>query len=238
MNQENSANIVHSVIHQYEGEKYCASLNSVFMDIKIKDRTYKLIRLFDDQYYLLRKHSVSIEDNINDLMMYSSIGDECIYPSLSKMYVVLKKRFGESGDCHDSWKGAFSFPFLLYFEKDGKHFNYLLNICNFRSYIEFRLSKLLGAEDENLRKDIYHKPFEELSKGDISGLTGYLIGFCTGFFESYSEKYHDQFFFKTVESNLIIFGYKDGNFFDDNYHSEEEFSQAIEELTEIQKQQP
>ena len=40
-------------------------------------------------------------------------------------------------------------------------------------------------------------------------------------------------FFKIVESNLILFGYKDGCFFDDQYNDENEFDEAIQKLKKI-----
>ena len=39
----------------------------------------------------------------------------------------------------------------------------------------------------------------------------------------------------TVESNLILFGYKKGLFFDDQYESEDEFNEALEELKKTTK---
>lgn len=235
MNQKSNVDIIRSVVSPYNKKKGCVPLNNISLNIKIEERTYKLIRLDDEQYYILRKNSILITED-NDLLMYLSTEKDNIYSSLPKMYVVLKERFGESGLCYDDWKGAFSFPFLIHFQKGEEYFNYALNIYNFRSLIEFRISKLIDANDQNLRKDIYYEPFEEFSKKDIAIFISYIVGFCTGYFESSAERYN-KFFFKTVRSNLIIFGYKDGNFFDNNYENEDEFCQAIEDLTVFQTQQ-
>jgi len=235
MNQKNNTDIIRSVVSLYDEKKDSAPLNNFSIDIKIEERIYKLIRLDDEQYYILRKNSISIADD-NDCLTYLSTSKNTIYSSLSKMYVVLKERFGESGLYYDDWKGAFSFPFLIYFQKGEKYFSYLLNIYNFRSFIEFKISKLIDVNDQNLRQDIYYEPFEEFSKKDIAVFIGYIVGFCTGYFESAAERYN-QFFFKTVRSNLIIFGYKDGNFFDHDYEDEDKFCQAVEDLTVFQTQQ-
>ncbi|QEP43487.1 hypothetical protein D5085_10320 [Ectothiorhodospiraceae bacterium BW-2] len=58
----------------------------------------------------------------------------------------------------------------------------------------------------------------------------YIVGFLTGYFESVNKGY-DEFFFHTVRSNLILFGYKDGNFFDNQYETEEKFNEALQEVS-------
>ncbi|MBF0230100.1 MAG: hypothetical protein HQK63_11040 [Desulfamplus sp.] len=57
----------------------------------------------------------------------------------------------------------------------------------------------------------------------------YFVGFLTGYFESVKNR-HDEFF-KIVRSNLIIFGYKDGVYFDNQYENEDEFNEAMQTLS-------
>ncbi len=104
-----------------------------------------------------------------------------------------------------------------------------MNLNNVRSSIEFKIYKLIDADDKNFKRDILHKPFEEFPREEITYFINYLVGFLTGYFEHLRNRY-DEFFFKTVESNLILFGYKDGCFFDNQYKTEEEFREAIQEL--------
>ena len=143
--------------------------------------------------------------------------------------MALKRLFGESGNYYDDWKGSFSFPFLIYLQKE-EEFGYLMNIYNIKSSIEFKIAKLIHADDKRLERDILHNPFEEFPREEINYLIDYFVGFLTGYFKSVRDRY-DEFFFKTVKSNLILFGYRDGCFFDNQYENEEEFRKAIQDLT-------
>lgn len=230
INEDNgdNASIVYSMIKKYSKKDYTLVKN-ISINIKTKERIYKLIRLNDKQFYLLYKNSISIFEDYAHLIYLSTV-DDIIYSSFSKMYVTLKELFGESGKYYDDWKGSFSFPFLIYFQKGEEEFGYLMNLHNIRSSIEFKIAKLIHADDNKFKRDILHNPFEEFPREEINYFIDYFVGFLTGYFESLRNRYN-QFFFKIVESNLILFGYKDGVYFDNQYENEEEFREAIQELT-------
>lgn len=227
-NSDNTA-LVYSMIKKYSKKKDYTPVKNISMNIQTKKMIYKLIRLNDEQFYLLRKNSISIFDDYGHLMSLSKDKD-LIYSSFSKMYIVLKGLFGESGKYYDDWKGSFSFPFLIYFQKGEEEFGYSMNIYNFRSSIEFNIAKLIHADDEKVKRGILHNPFDEFPRDEINYFINYFVGFLSGYFES-ARKRFDEFFFHTVKSNLILFGYKDGNYFDNQYENEEEFDEAIQELT-------
>ena len=56
-----------------------------------------------------------------------------------------------------------------------------------------------------------------------------MAGFLTGYFECIENLYEDNFY-KEVGSEHILYGYKEGCFFDNHYETQEEFYAAIEEL--------
>lgn len=230
INEDNgdNAGLVDSMIKKYSKKKGYTPVKNISINIETKERIYKLIRLNDEQFYLLYKNSISIFEDYGHLM-YLSMDKDIIYSSFSKMYITLKELFGESGKYYDDWKGSFSFPFLIYFQKGEEEFGYLMNLHNIRSSIEFKIAKLIHADDEKFERNILHKPFEEFPREEINYFINYFVGFLTGYFESVRDRY-DEFFFNTVESNLILFGYKDGCYFDNQYENEEEFREAIQEL--------
>jgi len=234
INEENCDNLylLNSVIKKYSEKDYIPVKN-VSIDIKTNKRIYKLIRLNDEQFYLLYKNSIAIFEDYRHLMSLS-MNKDIIYSSFSKMYITLKELFGESGKYYDDWKGSFSFPFLIYFQKDEEIFGYLMNVYNIRSSVEFKISKLINADDKQFKRDILHKPFEEFPGEEIICLINYFVGFLTGYFESIKDNY-DEFFIKTVKSNLILFGYKDGCYFDNEYENEEEFHKAFQEFKQNNK---
>ena len=226
-NKDDNTGIVYYMIEKYSKKKDYTPVKNASIDIETKERIYKLIRLNDEQFYLLYKNSISISEDYKHLM-YLSMDEDIIYSSFSKMYMALKELFGESGNHYDDWKGSFSFPFLIYFQKE-EEFGYLINLYNIRSSIEFKIAKLIHADDERFERDVLHNPFEEFPREEINYFINYFVGFLTGYFKSVRDRY-DEFFFKTVKSNLILFGYKDGCFFDNQYENEEEFHKAIQDL--------
>lgn len=224
-----NADLVYSMINKYSKNRDDSLVKNSSINIQTEERTYKLIRLNDEQFYSLYKNSIPIFEDYGHLMALSR-NKNIIYSSFSKMYVTLKDLFGESGKYYDDWKGSFSFPFLITFQKGEEQFGYLMNLHNIRSSIEFKIAKLIHEDDERLERNILHNPFEEFPREEITYFFNYFVGFLTGYFESVSKRY-DEFFFKTAESNLILFGYKDGCYFDNQYDNEEEFRAAILKLT-------
>lgn len=199
------------------------------MNIQTKQTIYKLKRLNDEQYYFLSKNCLLIAEDYLHLLSLSRDTD-LIYSSFSKMFVALKELFGDSGKYYDDWKGSFSFPFLISFKKSEEEFQYIMNIYNLRSSIEFNIAKLIQADNERFERDVIHEPFEEFPREEINDFIDYLVNFLTGYFGSGSKRYNE-FFFHTVRSNLILFGCKDGIYFDNHYTNEEKFRNAIQALT-------
>ena len=198
------------------------------LDIVAMGKVYQLTRLDNKTYYQLRKNVISIDDDYEQLSDLA-YDEELIYSNMAKMYVALKTRFGESGTSYDDWKGSFGFAFLLSFAHDDKEMEYLLNIYNMRSSIEFRLFKLPGPDVQNINRGILHQPFPDFPRPAIRYVINYIVGFLSGYFESI-EKWYDEPFFQRVDSNLIVFGFMDGQFFDDQYENQEDYAAAVEEL--------
>ncbi len=98
--------------------------------------------------------------------------------------------------------------------------------------MEFNMVKLISSDDTGLDRNVLLNPFEEFPGKEINYFINYFVGFLTGFFKTTADQY-DECFFKTVKSNLILFGYKDGCFFDDQYEDEEEFREAIQKLMSV-----
>jgi len=231
-NSDNTA-LVYSVINKYSKKEVCTHVKNISIDIDTDVMKYKLIRLSDEQFYSLRKNSVSIFENYGHLMSLSRDKDT-IYSSFPKMYVALKYLFGESGKYYDDFKGSFSFPFLICFQKGGEEFGYVMNIYNVRSAIEFNMAKLIHADDKTFERGILYHPFDEFPESEITYFINYIAGYLTGFFNVIRGLY-DEFFFHSVRSNLILYGYKDGDFFENQYEDEEEFDEAIQELMKYEK---
>lgn len=231
---KDNAELIRHMIRKYNDNKEYTPVKNASVRIETEDNVYRLIRLNDEQYFLLRKNSIAISEDYSHLMSLS-MNRDIIYSSFSKMYVTLKALFGESGKYYDDWKGAFSFPFLIHFHKGEEEFGYVMNLMSLRSSVEFHMARLIHADDDKFRRDILHEPFEEFPRDEIRYFINFFIGFLSGYFKATAELYTDPFF-KTVDSNLILFGYRDGHFFDEQYDNSDEFDDAIRKLTELKSQ--
>jgi len=232
LNHDENSALVSSVINKYRKKDDNFPINNIFIDIETEVMTYKIIRLNDEQFYLLRKNSLSLFENYGHIMSLSR-DDSIIYSSFPKMYVTLKHIFGESGSYYDDYKGSFSFPFLIYFKKGEEEFGYAMNIYNVRSVIEFNMAKLIHADDKTATRGILNHPFDEFPESEITYVINFLVGYLTGYFRMLVKGYNE-FFFHSVQSNLIVYGYKDGKFFQNHYNSEKKFDKVIQELRTIE----
>lgn len=228
---ENAA-FVGSIIKKYTDRDPIEN-QSITIKAKKKNMQYKLIRLTDDQFHQLRKNSLTIAEDYFHLMRLSR-DKRIIYQNLSKMYSALTWCFGESGDYYDPWKCSFSFPFLLSFSKEGVDFDYLMEIIDIRASIDFKVAKIIYADDKTYRRELVHEPFTELPREEINYCINFITGYLTGLFKVLHKQYAKPFL-KHVRSELVIYGYKDGDFFEHQYDSEEEVEQAVQELTAAPK---
>jgi hypothetical protein len=221
---------VESIIKKYS---QISPIKNNVLEIPINGTNYKLVRLNDEQFAMLGENSVPISDDYGFLMTLSRL--DIIYDSYAKMYVTLKSLFGESGEYYDDWKGAFSFPFLIHFEKSGVGYDYLMNVFTMRSSIEFGTAKLIRADNTKLRRDVEHKPFKEFTITEINRFVSNFLGFLNGYCNFFIEKNYNDDFFKTIDSQHIIFGYKDGEFFEEQYDSGKRFKKEINAMKKYLK---
>ncbi len=201
------------------------------INIDLNEVHYKLIRLSDGQYHDFWRNSISIADDyrfyLDFFYRYLERRGECL--NLAQIYCTLTELCGESNKFIDNYKGSFSFPFLLEVKKSGKQFNYLLTIFDFRGSIEFGFRKLLQPQDTYDKRFLYQPFTEGFSREEINNLIVYMYSYVKGVFEDISKDYQKPFF-KKVISNTILYGYKDGNFFEEQYNSSDDFENAVKLL--------
>ena len=200
------------------------------INIEIGGNHYRLSRLNDDRYYELWQNSIAIADDYGfylDLYLYLRERGESL--NLAQIYVSLEKLCGKSGNFFDDWKGSFSFPFSLEVSKPGDRFDYLLNIYDHRGSLYFGIRRQLQSHESYELMPIYQPFPEEFSRKEINRFVAYFYNYLRGYFEATQGLYED-FFFKQIDSNEILFGYKDGVFFEDNYDDYETYKEAVKLL--------
>ncbi len=197
---------------------------------------YELYRLNDQEYHQLHQMSLSIDVDpiyLMKLEQYFEIKKEKL--NLAQINVILTVIAGETRKYYDDWKSSFCFPFALKIENNSRILdNYMLTLCDWRGHLDFQFQRLVSDTEisQGMKRDIIKSPFpEELSEDDIKDLILYLHTYFINYFEkNIKEKIDLENFFKSIDSNLILYGYQDGEFWQENYTEEGEYMQKIEEL--------
>ena len=202
------------------------------IQLKVDDIHYTLTRLYDRQHYTLQRRSLVIADDYGFYMHFyndmRSLGQAL---NFAQVYVALQSLCGESGILFDEWKSSYTFPFLLKVCKAEQTYDYLLTIYNYRDTLYFGIRRVCQpGEEQHYDQRVIHQPFpNEFSRQEINCFIGYFYAYLGGYFEVIG-KYYDTFFFKRVDANMILFGYKEGEYFETAYDTEDEYEQAISKL--------
>jgi hypothetical protein len=205
------------------------------VELKRKDIKYELWRLDDAEFRKLRQKSLPIKDDHMFYMhFYLSERENKNKLNLAEIFVALTDLFGESSDWIDDWKGSFSFPVLMILEKVQGKFFYLIDIYDNRGTLYFSFYRVLESDVEGYDHQILREPFElEFSRQEINYFISYFYGYLEGSFQSRKLLIPSEQFFKKIGSNLILYGYKDEHYFEEQYLSPEEYQTAIENLESI-----
>jgi hypothetical protein len=190
---------------------------------------FHLWRLSDVEYSHFREASIPIRiDSRFLMMMYFFERDKSKEPTLPMTLVSLEKIFGFSSDYFDSYKQAFRFPLLLSLERASGRFFYLLEVCDYKGMVEYNFYRLLDSENDGNNTD-YHEPFElEFSQEEIELFINYFKGYLIG--TARSDLHNIQPFWKHIDSSYILYGYRNGEFFMQEYESDRKYNAAKQSL--------
>lgn len=196
--------------------------------------TYHLAHLSDMLYSMLWEQSVAIHDesywNLFMLRRNRELrGEESL--QFGQIYVALKQICGQdSSKERDTWKSAFLFPFLLTGTWNQQGLLYLLRIMNYRSSLEMSLRRLMAVDHASTDRYVVRQPLEnELPQAAINELCMWMYGYLEGYFSTIPPDMIEPFY-RRVDSNLILFGYQDGAFFERDYEDLETYHAAIQQL--------
>ncbi|MBD2739917.1 hypothetical protein H6H03_39860 [Nostoc paludosum FACHB-159] len=200
------------------------------IEIELNNIKYQFWRLDDYEYAKLRKNSIPIkEDYTLYKQLYSPYRRDKDKLSLGKSFVILTWLLGESSDYYDDWKGSFYFPLLLVIKKERGDLFYLLKIYDHRGSLDFGLYKISDNELKDHKNDILHDPFDsEFSRQEINSFWSYFYGYMLGLSQSMKLFICPLPFMKMIDSNHIIYGFKDCQFFEEQYNTESEYHAAIQ----------
>ena len=168
----------------------------------------------------LHRRSLAIMDDYGYDMHYRFAGKRL---DLAQLYLALRKLTGESGRWFDDYKGSFSFPFGLDVLRKSAEYPYLLEVRNNRTMQEFMVRKVVAPDDPRLAEHIIHDAFAgEFSRHEIIQTIACLYRFLLAFWETMKDDPHEPFL-RAVTSNLVLFGFCDGDTFEKQYVSDTRF---------------
>jgi hypothetical protein len=223
-------------IEDFERERH---LERRVREFTIGDTHYRLVRINDQLYYEVCENSVAImEDHGHYLDIWLAERRSADGLNLAETYVALKLLLGESGNSFDDWKCSFSFPCLLQIKKPHGEFAYAVHIYDMKGGLELYFRKLLEPDDKRFDRMVMQQPFaDEFSREEINQFITFFYGYLSGFFSEVKKNY-DEWFYKTIQAQGIIYGYQQGRFFAHSYDSEEEYDEALETVEMMQKLAP
>lgn len=200
------------------------------LEVLVEGLHCRLIHLDDARYGQLAGNSLAIREDHGFLLgLLLNQRRQGKMLNLAEVYAAFKARFGESGRCFDDYKGAFSFPFEVVVFRGETVYLYVLNVVNWRSSIEFHFRKVILPDDRKFDRMLVHPPFPtEFSADGINTVVAFLYGFAQGVVETLC-RCHIEEFVKKVDSNLILFGFRQGTFFEEQYEDSDEFFTAWKE---------
>jgi len=152
-----------------------------------------------------------------------------------RLYAALKTLFGESTTAYDEYKCSFGYQFLLHLTRKGKVSEYAFNFTDIKGGIHFMFRKILTTPEEIERykdKNVLRKPFEDdFAKAEMAYFMTWFTFYLVGFMHSFEEYYNEEFI-RTQDYCFMIYGYKNGGFFLEQYEDRSEFYIAKRRLLE------
>ena len=199
------------------------------LELESRGIKYQLWRLDDTEEQKLRDSSLPIDD---DYMFYVQLGwsdrgskDKL---NLAEVFITLEWLFGKTSDFYDEGKGSFRFPVLLIIEKTIGIFYYLMVIADHRRTVYYRMYRIIENNIDGYDTQRTREPFElEFSRQEINYFLSYFHGYLSGCFKVAKLMIPIEAFLKKINSNLILYGYKDGIYFEEQHEIPETFHASI-----------
>ncbi|MCP5322499.1 MAG: hypothetical protein H6492_00605 [Candidatus Paracaedibacteraceae bacterium] len=147
---------------------------------------------------------------------------------IPKAYAALDHFTGATDLDFDSFKGAFSFKFLLNVNKADSLSEYLYWIIQYRTFLRINVYQSVPIIDER-RPEVYTGPTESLfSKEDIEEFT--LCFFTDLLTKTEEEQYVPNPFVLGAEANLFLCGYLNEGYFSNTYNEHRKYLAALKDM--------
>lgn len=203
--------------------------NSIYI-FADNDRPVNVIRLTSPQLVAIEKHLAWIK--INELSWSYTLEHEQKSLWFSRLFVTLEELFGPNDEqgTDDGYKSSFYFPFLLEFPQEKENLGYVLIVRDLRCSVYYKFAKILSLDEYADRTNI-PDIFKDFTEDDIKYTVRSFYKYLESYFKRFTNHNFDSFFYKTIECDLGVYGYKDGDFFDEGYDDPDEYEEVIKKLS-------
>jgi hypothetical protein len=219
------------------------------VDLECNGIKYELWAIDDTEHTKLWRDNcihISYTSKFCSQLVISQYRKEGEYLNLAELFTVLEWLFGESSISYDFMKGSFCFHILLVIHRENGTFFYILDIFDTRGYMHLDLYKVV--EDTAIHEYDNDQPYPhlnvEFSQEEIDYFFHYFYGFLLGYFQAakrvmllevrLEEKagfcgtvISRKNFLRTVISELILYGYRNGEYFEEEYKTEKIYREQI-----------
>ncbi len=203
------------------------------IDLECNGIKYELWGIDDAEHNrLYRDNGIQISD-ASKFYFNLAIGQyikEGSYLNLAEIFTVLEWLFGESSISYNFLKSSFCFHILLVIKRENGVFFYIMDIFDTQGYMCLNLHKII--EDTALynydKFQTQHHLSSEFSQEEMNYFLHYFHGFLIGYFRANKRVTARKNFLKRVIGNFILYGYKDGEYFQEDYKTEKIYREQIE----------
>lgn len=205
------------------------------VELQLNNIKYELWRLDDTEYRLLQPNSIYIKNNFTLYQeLYLSETDNKANLNLSQLFITLTRLFGNSSNLFDSYKGSFIFPILLIVKKSTGNFFYLMQIFDSRGWFDYNTYKLFENEADAYNNKMPVQAFDsEFSRQEIKDFLTYFYIYLIQLFNNAKSVALSEPFIRMIDSNFILYGYYNNEYFEEGYDDEESYQQAIQRFRSV-----
>lgn len=197
-------------------------MNTMPLRIRRTDAEFTLQRIGDAKLRRLARHASAVESDPAWWLIRGAVAP--CRMSLPEFFVALSRAFGASSCIHDSYKSSFCFPFHLTTAKGITHGDYLLLVQDYKGGPDARLWRRDGERRRGFRP---YEPFvdAEFSRDDLRHLLTQLDDLLLQQLRAAALPVPD--FVKAVESEQMVYGYRNGSPFERCYRHESNYLRAL-----------
>lgn len=194
--------------------------------LQLAEGQWCIWRLSDDEFLTLAHHSLPLRQNFDLLLRLS----QRLLPkgeplTLAHALAVLELRFGPSSPLFDAHRGSLSFPLLITLQRE-RRVSLLLRCHDHRGMLYFPLYRVATGDPSPRERSYCHEPeTQELAFAEIDDFT---MKFHSYLLEQAALRpiHLTPAFYRSIPSDLIVYGYDGTQFFERRHRHWNEFLKA------------